>query len=341
MVTRRTVTLALAAAAVGPAMGAAPRAREVRVPTRGFALPGWIAAEPHVPSSAWLETLRARGFETVRLPVDPRYAGVDMLHQVSIAIATLADLGYDTIVDLHCGDAPAPEIEQAWRELAPLVADTNPGSVFVELLNEPAFETDEWLSLRDGLAEAVRSRAPQHTMIWGPARYQGVWELDNEPPLDDPNSIAAVHFYWPMAFTHQCENWMASALSRFRDLPFPATRNTQAVATLARRLDDTDRRVLDEAFTEPWTTLAIADGMARAADWSRRTGVPVQLGEFGVLNFCVDPVSRATWTGALRRAAETHGIGWVYWEADQGFGFAVDRAAPAGLDDTIIAALLA
>ena len=65
------------------------------------------------------------------------------------------------------------------------------------------------------------------------------------------------------------------------------------------------------------------------------------LGEFGVLNFAVDPTSRANWIRAVREAAEGVGAGWVYWEADQGFGFIADRQSTDGFDDTMIGALLA
>lgn len=64
------------------------------------------------------------------------------------------------------------------------------------------------------------------------------------------------------------------------------------------------------------------------------------LGEFGVLDFCVDAASRANWIRAVRSAAEANGAGWIYWEADQGFGFMADRTDAGGIDAAITRALL-
>jgi endoglucanase len=64
------------------------------------------------------------------------------------------------------------------------------------------------------------------------------------------------------------------------------------------------------------------------------------LNEFGVLNFCVDPTSRASWVRSVRTAAEANGIGWTYWEADQGFGFIKDRRRTDGFDAATIDALV-
>ena len=65
------------------------------------------------------------------------------------------------------------------------------------------------------------------------------------------------------------------------------------------------------------------------------------LGEFGVLDFCVDATSRTRWVHDVRAAAEARGIGWAYWEVDQGFGFVADRAAAGGIDGAMLEALLA
>jgi endoglucanase len=78
----------------------------------------------------------------------------------------------------------------------------------------------------------------------------------------------------------------------------------------------------------------------RLAAWASANRCPVMLNEFGVLNFCVDATSRANWVRAVRRAAEANGVGWSYWEADQGFGFIADRRSTAGIDPSMLEALL-
>src|SRR5690606_20554004 len=99
--------------------------------------------------------------------------------------------------------------------------------------------------------------------------------------------------------------------------------------------------LLDTEFSFPWTDERIAADFDDLAAWSARTGTPAILNEFGVLNACVDPASRAHWTRTVRRAAEASGIGWIYWELDHGFGLMADRRDTETFDAGMIEALLA
>ena len=101
-----------------------------------------------------------------------------------------------------------------------------------------------------------------------------------------------------------------------------------------------DRKTLDDLLSIPWDDRLIESDFANLGAWSKAHDTPVMLGEFGTLGFCADPQSRATWTRSVRRAAETAGAGWTYWEADQGFGFFPDRTSTSGFDDGMIEALL-
>jgi endoglucanase len=113
------------------------------------------------------------------------------------------------------------------------------------------------------------------------------------------------------------------------------------VTALAATLDATDRHYLEGELKSDWTAARIAADIATLAGWARTHGTPALLGEFGVLDFAVDAASRARWVRAVREAAGANGIGWTYWEADQGFGFVTDRAATGGIDAGIVEALLA
>ncbi len=339
--TRRGFTTLLLAAAAAPELPARAAAA-VKVPTRGFSLPDWLAATPRTPSPATLAALRAAGFETIRLPLDPALVTDSFVDSVRDVLGTVTDHGFNAILDLHPGpDFSPPLAETAWTLLAPMLAGTSPDSVYAELLNEPPLSPADWHPLRDRLAATIRAAAPHHTLIWGPARVQGFWELADTTPLADKNAIVAVHYYTPMGFTHQCENWDDTPLARIRNLPYPTTRQSPAVVALADTLSSPDRAFLDGEFDGPWTTAHIANDFAQAAAWARRHNAPMMLGEFGVLDFCVDPLSRGNWVRAVRAAAESNGLGWSYWEADQGFGFIPDRNSLENFDQSMLAALLA
>ena len=351
------------AGCVGPSGAASLGADRIAALARGFNLPDWVNLDAGIaPSDAVFEALHDLGLRSVRLPVDADQFGLGDRTETAAAARRLEQAlnklevhGFAVTVDLHTSSIifglfdTAPEAADAaavaaWDALGRVVAGSSPDHVFAELLNEPPMARDRWLALRDRLAETVRRHCPAHTLIWGAARYQGIWETLETPVLADANAIAAVHYYTPLGFTHQCENWGGSAFARFRGLPFPADdRSPEVIALRAAFVAAGDAEALEalgEEFAAPWDVARIAADFADIGAWSAAQGCPVVLNEFGVLGFCVDPVSRAAWTRAVRLAAEQNGLGWAYWELDQGFGFIESRQSLAGFDLSLIDALV-
>jgi endoglucanase len=361
---RRAAALIAAGMSSLPARAASASNEGSLLPTvlaRGFNLPGWVDREQGVaPTRPVLEKLRALSFASIRLPVaaDPLLGDAEvartMLRRVGDAIALCVAAGFAVVLDLHTGGGFAASLRDdpaeghrraiaAWRLLRDVVALFPSEAVFAELLNEPPMEQAAWIGLRDELAATVRESCPRHGIVWGPARYQGIWELADAKPLADDHAVVAVHYYAPMAFTHQCENWDDSPLGRVSNLPFPAAVDSPAVAKLRDNLatagDQQGLALLKDAFSQPWSVAKIAGEFARLGEWSRANRCPVVVGEFGVLNFCVDPESRANWARAVRQAAEANGIGWTWWELDQGFGFIKSRLETDGFDAAMVEAL--
>jgi endoglucanase len=361
MMRRRSVLMLAGGSilAAVPAVGTARAAAARSVPSRGVNLPGWFDRSDGVaPSEPVLEKLRQLGFETIRLPINgDLFAAGDttVLGRIEAAVTNLNRLGFSVLVDMHPSeslhtalredfDVGSQRAVDAWKALSGVVANLPSETVYPELLNEPPMQSDAWLGLRDRLAEVVRSNCPRHTMVWGPSPSQGIWEIGETPPLADDNQIAAVHFYSPTAFTHQCETWDDSPLARISNLPFPATIETPRVREEIDRLraagDEQAANLIEEQLSTPWTEAAIASEFVRLRRWSETHDCPVMMNEFGVLNFCVDAESRRSWVRAVRQAAEANQVGWAYWELDQGFGIINSRTSIEGFDDALIAALL-
>ncbi|RWM95220.1 MAG: endoglucanase [Mesorhizobium sp.] len=358
----RRQALAFAAGAVfaaSPLPQSAALATAGQVPSRGFNLPGWLDRNDGLaPATATLEKLRQSGFETIRLPVNGDLVSSGdpaTLRRIQNGIRDLVGLGFSVLLDMHPSgelvavfrndpEAAAGRVLQAWTALRAVVADLPAEWVYPELLNEPPMERSAWLALRERIAAALRAKCPRHTLVWGPARFQGIWEIADTPPLADDNQIAAVHYYAPLAFTHQCETWDASPLARIADLPFPASKEMAQVSRLISKLrsagDKEAAGLVEEELSAPWTAARIGSDFADLARWSTTNGCPVMLNEFGVLNFCVDAESRASWVRAVRKAAEANHVAWTYWELDQGFGFIRSRQSVEGFDGSMIAALL-
>ena len=327
------------------------------VPSRGVNIPDWFDRDGGTgPAQVVLEKLRGIGVETIRLPIDGDLvlSGDTALRNIREGIAMLVATGFSVLADLHPSTklhtllrngvkAGGERVVEAWMALRAVIADLPADRVYPELLNEPPMHPAAWLALRDRLAETVRTACPHHTIVWGPAPDQGIWQLDSMPPLADDRQIAAVHFYAPMAFTHQCQSWGRSPFSSVSGLPFPARRTMPAlqarIAVLRANGDEEAALLVEEQLATDWTAAAIRAEFDRAARWSAASGCPVMLNEFGVLDFCVDATSRAAWVRAVRMVAEACGIGWTYWELDQGFGFIDSRLSTEGFDAAMIEAL--
>lgn len=324
----------------------------------GFNLPGWVTRQDgQQPSITLLKTLYHLGFRTIRLPVDPTVINMDRnaIDSISDATRFLQDLGFSVTLDLHPEQdlidlfeiddiQAAVETTNAWIKLAKACQNLPAAGTFLELLNEPPMERETWLKLRAELVEIVRQTCLQHTIVWGAARYQDIYQTMEYPLLDDANSVPAVHYYTPIGFTHQCANWSGPDLERVGNLPFPASNTDLQVVALRQELErESNQSALDflnQEFEADWTKARIDDDFRQLGDWAKQNNTPVVLNEFGVLNFCVDAQSRINWITQVRNAAVKNTIGWTYWEFDRGFGFVEDRLDPNTIDFSIASALL-
>ena len=323
---RRHVLAGLGAAGAAMAVGLPALAREMQ--RRGINISLWLDQDDgseQPPSAEVLHFLRECGFSAIRLPLSPvRFAAASTaeLGKLATLLRDLHDLGFAVTLDLHplgqfrealeAGSDAEIVLEQAWAALAAACLDVDPDLTALELLNEPPMWQDRWLPLRERLAAIVRARTAEHLIIWGANRYQRFDETMNCPPLADDNVQVAVHYYTPMDFTHQCQNWGGAAPTTARSV-FPST---------------------------SWDAAAIDRDFAQLAAWATGNRTTVLLNEFGTLGFCSDRESRAIWTRAVRKAAERHAINWTYWELDRGFGFLESRQELGTVDHAILDSLL-
>ncbi|WP_083656771.1 glycoside hydrolase family 5 protein [Mongoliimonas terrestris] len=328
---------------------------------RGYNLTGWIdVRDEREPDAELLQALRRAGMTHVRLPVPaedlmPAFATAERTAARLRAIAAVLDrmIALDTavVLDLHPGgdlarlyaeapDAALGEILAAWDRLIPLVAARPAGLVFPELLNEPPTTPERWDGDARRIAAHLRAALPDHTLVIGPAGPQRVEPLMGRPPVEDANTVQAIHFYDPMAFTHQGATWMGDdPHAALAEVPFPAApgdpalRQALAGMRLIGRPDAAD--LLARSYEAPWDAARIAAVFRDVSVWSARTGLPVVVGEFGVLRFAAPPADRAAWIRAVREAAEAACIGWTHWEFRDGFGLVDPRTGapePAVMD---------
>jgi endoglucanase len=338
-------------------------AETLKALSRGVNLAGWTDGPGSpAPGGALLRTLRKAGMSHVRLPVPAeklmqRFASEPdvkrQLQAVDRALNQLTSLGYRVSVDLHPGDEfnalhrGDPEqsmgaMRDAWSHLAPVIKRHPPGSVLAELLNEPDIDADRWQTEAGQLAAFVRQLLPQTTLVVGPTNWQRADSLPNFRPLEDPNVVYAIHFYDPMAFTHQGHWDPADPLSNISGLPYPIRPDSDVVRDMRQQLVDGGKaralHELDHAIDLARQGDVVVTQLEPAVAWQKQFSRPLIINEFGVLKAQAPPESRARWLRAVVDFAERHCWGWTHWELAQGFGLVDEKT---GRPDTgVMRALL-
>ena len=321
---------------------------------RGYNFPNWDPDHDGFdPDDSLLAQLRAEGFTHLRLPVDgeklmPAFSAPEeskrYLASLEEWVERLLGLGYAVSIDMHPAGRfqnlhryrPQEGLEQlvaAWQALADAsragTVNWPADLVYFELLNEPVPEQSVWWSQAQQLVTLLNDVTPGRRLIVGPAEYQRYEPLLAAEPLEGDNLVYAMHFYDPMAFTHQAMSWSTDWLSQVGQVPFPADASDPALIAQVEHLkaigEEEGAKELADAYAQGWTAERIKTIFAPVGDWSRRHGVPVIVNEFGVLDFDVDPWARMEWLKAVRDAAEENCLGWTHWEFSDGFGMVDTR----------------
>lgn len=262
------------------------------------------------------DNIRRAGFDSVRIPVrwsahaapqapfaiDTAFAG-----RVEQVVREALGAGLAVILNVHHYEeldrdplGHRDRLVGIWRQVSSRFKGF-PDGLQLEVYNEPhaAHTAEIWNeTLRLALAEIRRHHPTRAVHVggvdWSQAHTLGKLRL----PEGDRHLIGHFHCYAPFAFTHQGAEWV------------PDTERW-----VGRRWEGSDAERAE-----------VAQVLDTAAAWSRQTGRPVHLGEFGSYGKHADPASRERWTAFVAREAERRGISWNYWEYQAGFGVWDPRA---------------
>jgi len=214
------------------------------------------------------------------------------------AVDNALENGLVAILDLHnftdMAKDPAglkPKFLSFWQQVAPHYQKA-PNSVVFEILNEPNGQLTPEL-WNQYLAEAlaiIRETNPERTVIVGPGFWNSINRLDDlKLPEADRNLIVTVHYYLPMAFTHQGAPW---------------SRESAKLSGITWGTDAEKQTVRDD--------------FGRVQKWAEANRRPILLGEFGAYDKG-EMQYRALYTAHLARVAESLGWAWFYWQCDSHF----------------------
>jgi endoglucanase len=174
-----------------------------------------------------------------------------------------------------------------WKQIAERYKDY-PFVLVFEPLNEPHdnLNADKWNKLLKEVHAVIRQSNPKRTVIFGPANYNDIKQLNTlELPKDDPNIIVTAHYYLPYEFTHQGAHWAADSN-----------------AWLGTKWTGTDSE-----------KQAIVNDFNVAAAWAKKNNRPIFIGEFGA-NSKADMDSRVRWTKFVADTAIERGFSFAYWD---------------------------
>jgi endoglucanase len=314
---------------------------------RGINLSHWFSQAAQY-SKEHLEThttvadialIKLMGFDHVRFPIepapllaetpDPSILNSTYLQYVDTALDMILATGLAVIIDIHPSDEfklrmnrderGIEAFAKFWRSFATHLSKRDPEFVFLEVINEPMVEDGyRWYGIQAKLIAAIRTGAPNHTIIAGGHRWSGLYEMLFLEPYADANVIYNFHFYEPFAFTHQGATWAGPNLSFYRNVPYPSS--PEAVRPVLDTVADEPARYNLLRYGEDnWNAGRIDRELGVAAAWAAKHRVHITCNEFGAFRKVSKPIDRAAWLQDMRLALEKHGIGWTMWDYAGGF----------------------
>jgi endoglucanase len=325
----------------------------------------WFAQSPENYSIERLQTfttaddialMEKLGFDHVRLSVDPvplsssSTTGMSpFLAELDRVVSLMLTHHLAVIIDIHpespfkanlrAGDEPVERFALLWVGLAKHFASKDTEHIFFEIMNEPE-QTDlyRWVGIEARVAEAIRSAAPQNTIIATGAHWSGLADLLQTQTLALDNVIYTFHDYEPFAFTHQGATWTDLRVQPLRDIPYPSS--PDAVEKNLSQAYSIDGQLFVEDYgLARWNAERVERTIEFAAKWSALHRVPVYCGEFGVLRDYVNPAMRAAWLHDMTTSLSKNHIGWAMWDYQANFGVVRKEGGIAVPDLLIVKAL--
>jgi endoglucanase len=286
--------------------------------------------------------MRREGFDHVRVPVGwHQYAGPapdfalepEIFSRVDFVVSNAFKNRLAVIINIHHFNAldreptnATDEFLKIWRQIAKHYQEY-PKQLAFELDNEPhdVATTAVMNPIYEQAMAEIRRTNPQRTIFVEPGGWGGIGELKNLALPPDDNVIVSVHCYDPFYFTHQGATWAGPDVKSLVGIRFPGPPVTPLAPDPKLHMNSWVTNWIARYNTlptgqNPSSPLAFADKLKYCRAWSDYYGRPIHLGEFGAFT-TADPVSRANFYAAFRRACEAEQIGWAIWDWSAGFRY--------------------
>ena len=278
--------------------------------------------------------IKSLGCDVIRLPINlnsmtsgaPDFIIDPLLFTILDSVVVWTERrNLSLILDNHSGSVEVdtdPSVEIAltkvWKQMA--VHFKNSSSLILyELLNEPHGISDAaWGAIQQHVIDTIRTVDKTHTIVVGPANWNGFANLPLLPVYTDSNLIYTFHFYEPFVFTHQGASWTNPSMVPLANVPFPY--NAATMPPTPAPLKGTWIESTLNDYPNIGTVAAIQAQLDIVANFKTQRNVPVFCGEFGVYQRNSDPAQRVNWYREVRQYLEQKGITWTTWDYKDSFG---------------------
>ncbi len=317
--------------------GALPTANRLATLARGFNLDH---CRQHGLSDGFykpetLQTYQSLGLSHTRLPIllsdflnddHPDRLKTESLAALDAMVQMHLETGMAVIVspfdppdELYSNPDLLAKFVTFFKAFATHLSSTDPEKVFLEVMNEPSAATPQiWDRVQAGLVTAIRSGAPNHTIIASSnlrvteRDWSNIRALPMTRVLADKNVVYNFHFYEPFVFTHQGATWGWPALKFMKDIPYPSTLETVA-SSLSTIQNPEAKQAIESYGKENWNRDKLIQALSIAANWARINKIPISCNEFGVIPWTAPREDRLRYLKDVREALEFHKIAWSQW----------------------------
>ncbi len=294
------------------------------------------------------------GFDHIRLPIDEEQMWNDAGKQepeawdlMNQAIDWALAAKMNVIVDLHIlrshyfisaqepklftDPAEAGRFAGLWQQLSAGLKRRSEDRLAYELMNEAvATNPEDWNRVAHAAFGAIRKLEPTRTIVLGSNRWNQVQTFDALRVPNDGNMILTFHYYNPMLVTHYKANWAGCGVYT-GPVHYPGLQvRDEDKANLSpeiRKIVDKENRYFDRS-----TMLA---DFAKPLAVSKKTGLPLYCGEFGVYNTCPQE-SRFAWYRDFISALKQHNIAWANWDYKGGFAILGPDGKSTGVAEVML-----
>jgi len=308
--------------------------------SRGVNLSSWFqeSSAKQIQFSKYTKTdfknIKLLGCDVIRLPINmhsmtsgaPDYTVDPLLFEfLDQAVDWAEELNLHILLDNHSFD-PAVNTSPSvlsilvpvWKQVAEHMK-LRSNLVYYEILNEPHGINDVvWNAIQKNVIDSIRTIDNFHTIIIGPAGWNGFSNLNQMPIYADTNLIYTFHFYDPFIFTHQGASWANPSLVPLSGVPFPY--NAATMPALPQALVGTYIQNEFNNYSNSGTAASVKNLIDIAVNFRNGRNVRIFCGEFGVYIPNSNNQDRVNWYELMRKYFEEKGIAWTIWDYQGGFG---------------------